>query len=188
MSRAEALRRILRPAALEEVDARTVVLKEQTGQRDKRQTFTLLTGETQLAVVRVDKFSHSSMLEGSWKKCDYALFVSRNDREEALLIEMKKTRKNHSSPFAQLRQSVPILEYLDALARTEALPDDDPVKTTPVKVHYAVLYERDGRNLDKQATRGVSVTASGCEVYHGMNIRWRIGQHAALSDLLSAQG
>ena len=129
------------------------------------------------------------MLEGGRrKKCDYALFVSRDDREEALLIEMKKTRKNHSSPFAQLRQSVPILEYLDALARIEALPDDDPAKTTPVKIHYAVLYERDGRNLDKQPTRGVSATTSGCEVYRGMDIRWRIGKYAALSDLLSAEG
>ena len=99
MSRVDALRRILQARAMEQPDAGKVVLKERSEQHGAPQTVTLLIGDTELVAVRIDKFSHSSMLDGGWK-----------------------------------------------------------------------------------------VAATGRERHRGMNIRWRIGQHASLSDLLSDTG
>ncbi|MCY3746807.1 MAG: hypothetical protein OXH05_11310 [Acidobacteria bacterium] len=186
MSHADALRSILQARALEQADAGKVVLKERREQHGTPQTFTLLIGESELTAVRMDKFSHSSMLDGGWKVCDYALFRERKDRaaSDVILIELKKSKSNDSSSSEQLRQSVPILEYLDGLARAVASPDDDPAESSPRDVHYVVLYERHAPLLDKQVTHAASITATGHMSYRGMNIHWRIGRHARLSDLI----
>ena len=190
MSHVEALRRILKTKALEQIQAGKVVLKERrTPARETPQTVTLLVGATETVAVRMDKFSHSSMLQRpSWKVCDYILFAEREGRSDVVLIELKKNRANDSSSREQLRQSVPILEYLAAVARIGASPDDGAAQAGPLTVHYVVLYQRDGPLLDKQATHAASAAATGRELYHGMNIRWRIGRHAVLSDLLSDAG
>ncbi|MCY4628118.1 MAG: hypothetical protein OXE58_11215 [Acidobacteria bacterium] len=190
MALVDALRRLLKAEALEKPDAGKVVLKERGEQHGAPQTVTLLVDESEVAAVRMDKFSHSSMLDDGWKVCDYALFLDRKDRavSDVILIELKKSKANDSSSSEQLRQSVSILEYLAALARTVASPDGDPAEALPREVYYVVLYERDGRALDKQATHTASVVATGRRSHRGMNISWRIGQHASLSDLLSDAG
>ena len=187
MSRVEALRRILKEQALERIEAGKVVLQERrTAAPETPQTVTLLVGTTEMVAVRMDKFSHSSMLQGpSWKVCDYILFAEREGRSDVVLIELKKNRANDFSSREQLRQSAPILGYLAAVAGIGASPEDDPANVAPLNVHYAILYGRDGPLLDKQATHAASVAATGRELYRGMDIRWRIGQHAGLSDLLS---
>ena len=187
MSRVEALRRILKADALEMVQEQSVVLKERnTSGGEAPQEVMVLASSTEVVAVRMDKFSHSSMLQGSrWKVCDYVLFVEQADREDVVVIELKKNRANDSSSREQLRQSVPIVEYLAAAAGIEASPEDDPAKAEPMNVHYVILYGRDGPLLDKQATHVASVAATGRELYRGMNIRWRIGRHTVLSDLLS---
>lgn len=190
MSRVDALRRILEARALEAADGRKIVLKERRKRDGPPQSFTLLSDEPEVVAVRMDKFSHSSMLEDGWKRCDYALFVGRKDSSvsDVLLIELKEDKAKDEESSEQLRQSVPILDYLEAAARVGASPDEDPAKAVPREVHYVVLYERDGPLVDKQATHAASVVATGRKWYRGMNIRWRIGRHADLSDLLSDAG
>lgn len=190
MSRLDALRRILKARALEKADAGKVVLKERREQHGTPQKVTLLIGGAELVAVRMDKFSHSAMLDGGWKVCDYALFVDRKNRSvtDVILIELKKSKANDSRSSQQLRQSVPILEYLDALARTEASPNDDPAIAVPREVHYVVLYERHGPLLDKEATHMASVAAKGCERYGGMTVAWRVGRSVDLSDLFGGGG
>ena len=187
MSRVEALRRILKTDALEMVQEQSVVLKERnTSGGEAPQKVMVVASSTEVVAVRMDKFSHSSMLQGSrWKVCDYVLFVEQAGREDVVVIELKKNRANDSSSREQLRQSIPIVEYLAAAAGIEASPEDDPAKAEPMNVHYVILYGRDGPLLDKQATHAASIESTGCEQYRGLTVRWRIGGAATLEDLLS---
>ena len=58
----------------------------------------MLASSMELVAVKMDKFSHSSMLRGSrWKVFDDVLFVEQADREDVVVIELKKNRANDSS-------------------------------------------------------------------------------------------
>ena len=113
---------------------------------------------------------------------DGALHLRRQEKAPIRPHPAERSRRPGAAPPADPEH--PAVARAARGAFTKALPNDDPAKAAPLKIHYAVLYERRGRSLDKQATREVS-KASGLERKCGMNIRWRIGQHGMLSDLLS---
>ena len=185
MASVEALRRILKAEALEEfADGKVVLTDRQAPHGIERQSVTLLAGDTDLVAVRMDKFSHPSMLEGGWRKCDYAVFLEQQGQTEAVLIELKRSKANDSLSREQLRQSVPLVDYLATAAGVESSKDSDPADRVKLNVHYVVLYQRDGLLLDKQATHAAAVQAAGRLEYRGLTIRWRIGGSARLEELV----
>ena len=106
-----------------------------------------------VVVVKLEKFGHVGQgrfvgRNNLTKICDYLVVADVDDECHAVFVELKKTLDNQpGQAMTQLRRSLPILCYLNAV---HSLDCSDSV--IPVKVGYLVVYER-VRGLTKPPLR-----------------------------------
>ena len=97
-----------------------------------------------VVVVKLEKFGHIG--QGRFSKrnltkiSDYLVVADVGNDCSAVFVELKKTLGEAPRAMTQLRRSLPILCYLNAV---HSLDCDDPV--IPVKVGYLVVYEKEGK-------------------------------------------
>jgi len=100
-------------------------------------------------VVRPQQMGHLTCTRGKrirWV-CDYLIILGCGDECSAVFVELKKTFGYRNKAPEQLRRSLPLLRYLEALYSVESRRTDEPAR-----VAYAVVYEK-GRRFNKQGTR-----------------------------------
>ena len=105
--------------------------------------------EEPFVVVKPQQMSHLACTTGPkirWV-CDYLIILRCEDHLRAVFVELKKTFRYGSNAPEQLRRSLPLLRYLEAIYSVDSQTPEDRTK-----VAYAVVYER-GPRLDKQVTR-----------------------------------
>lgn len=105
-------------------------------------------------VVKPQQVGHLGCTRGREMRwvCDYLVICgSSGQRCSAVFVELKKTLGPRSRATEQLRRSLPLLRYLEALYAV-----DSGTSEVPANVGYVVFYER-GVRLDKQITRGGQV-------------------------------
>lgn len=99
--------------------------------------------EEAVVVVKLEKFGHGGRgrfvgRKNLTKICDYLIVADVGDGCHAVFVELKKTLDGQPGrALTQLRRSLPILCYLNAV---HSLDYTDSV--TPVEVGYLVVYER----------------------------------------------
>lgn len=110
--------------------------------------------------------------------CDYLLFGKVNSAWHAIFVELKKTESNEEHPNKQLRWSLPILDYV---RQTCELVFEREIMRP--KVHYAILFQRGSRRLDKQSVKE-SKHRFEVREWKGISIRRFIGQRVRFRDMI----
>ncbi len=107
------------------------------------------TVEEPFIVIKPQQMSHLACTTGEKLRwvCDYLIILGYEGRYSAVFVELKKTFGYRSRALEQLRRSLPLLRYLEALYSVESQRNDQPAE-----VVYAIVYET-GRRFDKQGTR-----------------------------------
>ena len=92
----------------------------------------------------------SGVREGAWKQlCDYLIVCRDGNGSIAILVELKKNLKNDYKGQEQLRRSLPLLEYLRSICRTEYYPK----KSETLTVRYFLIGKKLSERFDKQHVR-----------------------------------
>ena len=110
--------------------------------------------DSDFSVINLDKFgSFSGIKNREYKRvCDYMLVFSPGQEDRVIFIELKKSfYPNRTKPLDQLRRSLPILKYLDAVCKIHfSAPKKGHRK---ISVRYVLIAERINTRLDKQPLR-----------------------------------
>lgn len=152
--------------------------------RDKETCFAITGLPPSSTVVQMEKIGHLNTLEGKklkWK-CDYLIAVARDDHDQIILLETKKTLHDYSRPKEQVRRSIPILKYLVSLCEVEY------ERSSNIVEYFSVIAEKDANRFDKQPTRVEPGLLSRRENYKGIDISVIIGTELSLASLTSASG
>ena len=82
----------------------------------------LTVGDAEVTPVHLAKFGVSRVADGPWKSsCDYLLVCEAASGTHVILVELKKTlAEEDSKAKEQLRRSLPVWRYPDALCLVEA--------------------------------------------------------------------
>ena len=120
--------------------------------------------------------------DGDWKQiCDFVLFRKCEDVDRAVLIELKTTlnESNKRKAMAQLRGSLPILEYLRSMCLLHQGPS---AKLPALQVSYFLIAAKRDARIDKQSVR--PQTGSGRETYGDIEVHTLLGERVGFGLLL----
>ena len=107
------------------------------------------------AVIDLDQFGHSGGVnDGKCKQvCDYMLVYPTGEEDRVIFVELKKTlATNVMKPFDQLRRSLPILKYLDAVCKIHFSTSGEK-DHRKISVRYVLIAEKINTRFDKQPLR-----------------------------------
>ena len=110
--------------------------------------------------------------------CDYLLLGRVNSTWHAIFVELKTTETDDEHPKNQLRWSFPILDYIRQTC--ELVFEHDIIKP---RVHYAILFKKGNKNLDKRTLRESSRRFKVDE-WKGISIRRFIGKRVRFRDMI----
>ena len=111
-------------------------------------------------VINLNKFgSFSGIKDGECKQvCDYMLVFPPGQEDRVIFVELKKTVKlkktlytKEIKPFDQLRRSLPILKYLDAVCKIHFPASEKDHRK--ISIRYVLIAERINARFDKQPLR-----------------------------------
>ncbi len=156
-----------------------IVLEERKAQME----VALTVGDAEVTPVHLAKFGVSRVADGPWKSsCDYLLVCEAASGTHVILVELKKTlAEEDSKAKEQLRRSLPLWRYLDALCLVEAGGSRDG----DIPVSYVAVFERAALRFRKQTAR-VSARRVSEESYREIVVRSVLGTELDLSDLTGA--
>lgn len=98
------------------------------------------------AVIDMQFVKHPDCVAPGWwrQKCDFLMFLTRNDEECVVLVEMKKTLTGERRPERQLLRSRPLAGYLADLGASVRRREVAP------RWYYLVVAERRSSRFSKQ--------------------------------------
>ena len=105
-------------------------------------------------VINLNKFgSFSGVKDGECKRvCDYILVFPTRQEDRVIFVELKKTLStNRPRPLDQLRRSLPILKYLDAVCKIHFSASEKDHRK--ISIRYVLIAERINARFDKQPLR-----------------------------------
>ena len=137
-----------------------------------------------IAAIRLEKFSHSSFLQGSnvRRRADYLLICQQDCIIHAVIIELKPTLENPERYRQQLRRSLPILHYLRSVCEIHYEHGYDD---SSLAVHYIVIAEKEANRFDKQPVRVGPSKWPERESYKNIDILRYVGLDFSFNHLTS---
>ena len=137
-----------------------------------------------ITTVKMRKVSHlSAIKDGRCKQiCDYLLVFEVDGKDQAMLVELKKTLSNENKAREQLRRSLPVLEYLRSAC---AIHRGSGLSRPKIPTRYLLIGKKDNPRFDKQHVRASPVQGLRTEDYKDIKVTRLVGLRVPFPILLS---